>query len=100
MCPNPCFVIYLSDAIIDSFVYNGRRSVRGGFGRIDDGGRGTWYILLQGEIAPLTKSLIKSYYLEREIGTMTNWIGGRTYFDGYIFIYKSIHFGVIIFYVV
>ena len=37
----------------------------GGLGRIEDGGGGTWCILLQREIAPLTKILIKSYYLKK-----------------------------------
>ena len=89
MCPKPCFERPLSDAIIDSFVYNRRGGGKGGIGRIEGRGGGTWCIIFPGEILMLTKSFIKSYYFKKIYRYDDELEQGRTDFDGRIFIYKS-----------
>ena len=96
MCPNPCFERPLSDAIIEFFVYNRRGDGKGGIGRIEDEGGGTWCIILRGEIVLLTKSFIKSYYFKNIYRCDDELEQGRTDFDGNIFIYKSNRSGVMI----
>ena len=96
VCPNPCFERPLSDAIIDSFVHNRRGGGKGIIGKIEDGGGGTWCVILLGEIVMLTKIFIESYYFKNRYRYDDKLERGRTDFDGRIFIYKSSCSGVMI----